>query len=145
MEVEDDLAGLSENADELGGETRPIFIHYDYAYLDITLEGTEGTVEVWEVVSNWLTQDYTCYQSETLPLASGSVSAPLHMLAWAGTAKLSLVAKESTAISIKQRPIPGCGDDPGTVEPTEADLQACQDVQAMIQGANDRINAYSCG
>lgn len=116
-----------------------IYIHYDYAYVEVKLTGTEGQVELWDTITQG------CKRDVHMPLGNGDVNDPLKALAWRGGARIRVTSTESTGIEISQRPIPGCGKDKGHEEPTEADLQACLDVKAMIAEAKERAVSVSCG
>lgn len=130
----------SDRSDELSSTkdgTFSLYILYDYAYLEVSFEGDEGPIKL---TNSALTGQCT----DPIVLASGLTSEPLTAVAWKGLHYLNLEA-ESSKMTVTQRPIPGCGSDKGTIEPTAADLRACTSVMELIAKADTSSSACYSG
>ena len=128
--------GNSETADELDDRWREIYIMYDYSYVDVTLTGVDGEMKLRDSFTN------RCDKSSAM-LGTGDANNPMQAVAWRGGAQLWLESSESTQLQITQRPIPGCGNDAGTEEPTEADLAACETIKQIVANTKDALGGCS--
>lgn len=120
----------SDTADQGSGQLGSrIDVVYDFAYVDLMVEGKPGTISF---------SDGRVESDCSSSLLDGNAGEALSGLAWGGVHRL-VTSSSTTQVSFSQRAIPGCGDDAG--EPTEADLEACQSVKALLAAADERAIA----
>ncbi len=121
VEGDDDKSDSLKTTDGLSS----VHVLYDFAYIEVEALGAAGAVS--------LSEPSNCPNAITF--ASGLTNEAVQGVAWAGEHVLR-VEGDTTELSVVQRPIPGCGDDAGSEEPTEADLEACASVMELLARAD---------
>lgn len=124
--ADDDKRDTLQTTDGLSS----VHVLYDYAYIEVHAVGATGEVS--------LSEPSDCPNAITF--ASGLTNEAVQGVAWSGEHVLRVEA-DTSELSVVQRPIPGCGEDTGTEEPSEADLEACASVMELLAQADERATA----